>query len=306
LQRGTDSGAVALAIAGLSVGVFVAAMLSIHMFLTAVGTTSWWAVARARFAGSWRSKEAGFALLMIGMIGASLFSQFIGLTFVVGAFYAGILVTKESAGEAMHRAVSGVFDTMTWGFFIPLFFAFAGIEMDLHLIATPWELAVFGILLGAAIVTKVGTGYTVARLFRWPAADSLVIGNLVNSRGAVELAMAVILLQDRIFSSQLFTVVAAIGLLTTVLAPIGATLVWRSEASAQKALEARVSVLRASRSLTPWGGLYPPALSFRILGQGEFEPLGASPLRPNPTGASPAERAEAAEAVPPPLPRPRH
>ena len=36
---------------------------------------------------------------MVLVVGATLYSQFLGLTYVVGAFYAGLLVTRESAGR---------------------------------------------------------------------------------------------------------------------------------------------------------------------------------------------------------------
>ncbi len=304
LQSGFGGGAVAVAIAALSVGVFVGAMLSIHMFLKSMASAGWWESARSRLLASWRSKEAGFALLMIGMIGASLFSQFMGLTFVVGAFYAGIIVTQETAGVEAHRLVSGVFGAMTWGFFIPLFFAFVGIEMDLRQIAAPWEIAIFAMLLAAAVLTKVGTGYSMARFNGWSTVDSLALGNLVNSRGAVELAMAVILLQDGIFSSQLFTLVAAVGLVTTILAPIGASYAWRSQATGEKELQGRLERLRAERGASGRNDLYPPTLSFRILQESEGrapEEAGAPPGGADRSGPPVPE--SPAPATPPPLPR---
>jgi Kef-type K+ transport system membrane component KefB len=266
LESGSRSDVLAITIAALSVGVFIAAMLSIHMFLRTLRGTAWWESARLRVSEGWRSKESGFAILMIAMIGASLFSQYMGLTFVVGAFYAGILVTQESAGAKAHEDASRVFDAMTWGFFIPLFFAFVGVEMNLQLISTPWLLTVFAVLLVAAVVAKVGTGYSVARFFSWPRVDSLAIGSLVNSRGAVELAMAVILLQDGVFTTQTFTIVAGIGLLTTFMAPIGTNWAWRSHDRRTAPFEARAERLRGH----PVGGatFYEPTLSFGILQRG--------------------------------------
>lgn len=303
LQNGSHNGGVAIAIAALSVGVFIGVMLSIHMFLKSMNSAVWWESARTRLTASWRSKEAGFAILMIGMIGASLFSQFMGLTFVVGAFYAGILVTQQTAGEEAHRLVSGVFGSMTWGFFIPLFFAFVGIEMNLRLISSPWEIAVFALLLGAAIVSKVGTGFSVARYFGWSRTDSLALGNLVNSRGAVELAMAVILLQAGIFSSQLFTLVAAVGLVTTIVAPIGATWAWRAHTESQKELEERVARLKAARAAAAGSGLYPPSLTFRILQEGDLD-VPVRPRRgPEPSDGPNAQSAPPPTPEPPPLPR---
>ncbi|MCI4317991.1 MAG: cation:proton antiporter, partial [Thermoplasmata archaeon] len=215
LATGHYTGVVAVSIAVLSVAIFLGVMLSIHMGLRALRTLERWEPLRRGFQRTWRSRGGGFALLMIMVLGAALFSQYLGLTFVVGAFYAGLLVTEESAGVESHKSISVVFDTVTWGFFVPLFFALVGIEMNLRLLLSPWDLLVLVGLLGVAILSKVGTGYGVGRALGWKEPDAMAIGYLISSRGAVELAMAVILLQVGIFDTTLFTLVAAVGLITT-------------------------------------------------------------------------------------------
>ena len=209
-------------IAILSVAVFMGVILGIHELLRTLDATSWWSGSRVRAARALRSREVGLALVLVFVIIGALFSQFLGLTYILGAFYAGVLVSEGFAGLETHWAVQRVFDAFTWGFFIPLFFAFVGVEMDLHQIATRTGLLLLLVLAATAILTKVGSGYSIARLFRWSRSDSLLVGQLVSSRGAVELAMAVVLLSDGIFTTQIFTVVAAVGLVTTVIAPMGA------------------------------------------------------------------------------------
>jgi Kef-type K+ transport system membrane component KefB len=307
LQNGSSNGLTAIAIAALSVGVFIGTMLSIHSLLRALRGTSWWEAARQQVSDRWRTKEAGFALLMIGMIGASLYSQYMGLTFVVGAFYAGILVTEETAGPKAHEQASRVFDAMTWGFFIPLFFAFVGVDMNLRLLSTPVTISVFAVLLVAAVVTKVGTGYSVARFFGWPRVDALAIGNLVNSRGAVELAMAVILLQAGVFTSQIFTIVAGIGLVTTFMAPIGTKWAWKTHTRRTATLEARAALLRPRPDAEPTAG-YPPSLSFGILQQGGLADAPRGKLvrpEPDPTEERGALPVPPLPTDPPPLPKAR-
>lgn len=218
----TPSG-VAVAIAVGSVALFIATVLAIHLALRFLRESRLWYGLQRRFRVTWKSKEAGFALLMIMSLGAALYSQYLGLTFLIGAFYAGLLVTPESAGRREHRSIEQIFDAMTWGFFIPLFFAFVGLQMNLRLLlAAPFTLVVFGILVAFAVLSKFLVGAAVARYLGWETRDARTIGFLVSSRGAVELAMAVILLQAGVFSTSLYTVVAGVGLVTTALAPIGA------------------------------------------------------------------------------------
>jgi len=170
--------------------------------------------------GDWRKN--GLKMMVIGL-GAALYSQFLGLTFLVGAFYCGLLITPESAGRRQHRTISFVFEAVTWGFFIPLFFALVGFNMDFRQIgyATLPILAFLGLVV-FALFSKVFVGTAVARTLGWSANEAICAGFLVSSRGAVELAMAVILLGQGIISTQIFTVVAGVGLMTTFLSPIGA------------------------------------------------------------------------------------
>ena len=213
-----------VAVAVVSVVLFLSTVLAIHMGLRVLRESRRLQSLRQRFRRTWKSKEAGFAVLMVMALGAALYSQFLGLTFLVGAFYAGLLITPETAGRREHRSIGLVFDAMTWGFFIPLFFAFVGLGMDLRTLTTsPWAGLAFAVLAVFAVTAKLSVGFVVSRGLGWDPAAARTIGFLVSSRGAVELAMAVILLQLGVFSTQIYTVVAGVGLVTTVVAPLAAT-----------------------------------------------------------------------------------
>ena len=234
----------------LTVAVFLSTILAIHMGLQSLRQLRVWDRWVERFRLTWRSREAGFGILMTAGLGAALYSQFLGLTFIVGAFYAGLLITPESAGRAGHRTISLIFNAITWGFFIPLFFALVGFGMDfttLGLSAVP--ILAFAALATFAFFSKVFVGTAFARTLGWSADESLCAGMLVSSRGAVELAMAVILLGQGIFSVSIYTVVAGVGLLTTVFSPIGARPFVRSITIARRAAAERAASI--SESLPP-------------------------------------------------------
>ena len=303
LQKGTAVGPVAIGMAALAVGIFLSVMLLVHWLLRWLGNSQQWLAMRARFAQGLRTKEAGFAILMIGVIGASLFSQYLGLTFVVGAFYAGILVTRKSAGAVAHRSISGIFDAMTWGFFIPLFFAFAGVQMNLRLLDSPWLLFIFGIFVAIAILSKVTTGYSIARLRRWSSTDALAIGHLVSSRGAVELAMAVILLGDGVFTTQIYTIVAGVGLVTTLIAPVAVRRTWKG-AHPGGSVVTESPAPHEPASFASDGSLT-PTLTFGTVAFTESEPLREGDSEPTPDVSPRAEDSSEAGQDRPPLPLPR-
>ncbi len=219
----TSSGAPplsAVTVAVATVALFLTSVLTIHMTLRTLRTLRLWDRLVRRFRQSWRSRESGFALLIVMGLGAALYSQFLGLTFVVGAFYAGLLVTPESAGAREHRSVSFMFEAVTWGFFIPLFFALVGFNTNFaSLFSSPLAVLLFATVCLFALLVKVGMGAGVARGLRWSRQESMAAGWLLTSRGAVELAMATILLTDHVFDSTTFTIVAGVGLVTTALSP---------------------------------------------------------------------------------------
>ena len=198
-----------------------------------------------------RSREAGFALLMVVSLGAALFSDVLGLTFVIGAFYAGILVTPSAAGPDANKGVQSALGVIMWGFFIPLFFAITGLQTNLRLLWGPVALVAFFALLLVAMVSKIGVGAGFTRLTGWSLPDSFAMGFMINSRGAVGIAMAVILYTDGIISTFWFTIIVAVGVVCTMIAPIGAITSWKSEPTSRADLEERMrSVLQTAPSAT--------------------------------------------------------
>lgn len=223
IRSGTGAPAVDIAISVVAVGLFLATVLAVHMALRAMRRSAVGPRIAARFRGTWRSREAGFALLLVAAFGAALYSQYLGLTYLIGAFFAGLLVTPESAGAEQHRLLTQVFDTVTWGFFVPLFFALVGLSMDLRLLGGSLEpLAALAALCVFALFSKIFLGGAIVRTLGWSGNSALAAGFLLASRGAVGLVMAVTLLSLGIFSPTIFTVVAAVGVVTTIVSPIGA------------------------------------------------------------------------------------
>ena len=252
VRAGTGPVAVDVGIALAAVGVFLSSVLAVHMLLRALREVRAWKGLVGRFRRTWRSREAGFAVLMAAALGAALYSQFLGLTFLVGAFYAGLLITPESVGRLEHRALTHVFDTITWGFFIPLFFALVGLGMNLRLLGSSWTtLLAFVALCAFAMVAKVAVGGAVTRGLGWSRREATGAGFLLASRGAVELAMAVILLSLGIFTLTLFTVVAAVGLVTTLLSPIGARPFVRSILRRRASATGGIAQYRTGRQIPP-------------------------------------------------------
>ena len=111
-----------------------------------------------------------------------------------------------------------MYGKITFGFFSPIFFAFIGTE--LHAQSLAGSIPLFLMLLGVAIAGKIGGGFLGAKIVGFSTQKSKVIGYLMNSRGMVELVIAIIGLEAGIIDETMFSIIVAVGFITTVLAPI--------------------------------------------------------------------------------------
>src|SRR5439155_25158966 len=116
-----------------------------------------------------------------------------------------------------------------YSIFIPLFFAYVGIEANFHgvLHLSPLFLLIF---IGIAIATKIiGCGGG-AFLCGFRPGEALIVGVGMISRGEVALITATIGLQAGLINNSLFSVVVLITLITTLVTPVLLKLVYVARA----------------------------------------------------------------------------
>ena len=165
------------------------------------------------------TKESSFGLMLAFSIGVSELAEWAGLHFVIGTFFAGLLL-NEIMGDDLLERQTNVLSGITFGFFAPLLFAFIGVEFNAEAIAGVLVLA--GALLLVAIRGKLFGGYVGARLAGFSRPQSNLIAFLLNSRGFVELVIATIAYQAGLIDLALFSIVVAVGVITTIMSPITA------------------------------------------------------------------------------------
>jgi Kef-type K+ transport system membrane component KefB len=168
-----------------------------------------------------KARESELGFMLIFSIGVSLLAERAGLQFIIGTFFAGLLLNEVIGADSLRRA-NGVFSGVTFGLLAPLLFVFIGIEFVAQELAG--VLLLGGALLVVAIVGKLAGGYSGARLAGFSSADSGTVAFLMNSRGFLELVIATITYQLGLIDITLFSLVVAIGVITTVLSPITARL----------------------------------------------------------------------------------
>jgi Kef-type K+ transport system membrane component KefB len=143
-------------------------------------------------------------------------TQALGLEAVFGAFVAGVLIGRSRYYEAeleahLQSAASGIF--------APIFFATAGLRVDLGLLADPgvaaWSLAV----LAAASASKFAGAWLGALAARLPTREALCLGVGLNARGAVEIVIATVGLSLGVLNDRSYAVVVLMAIATSMMAP---------------------------------------------------------------------------------------
>ena len=154
--------------------------------------------------------------ILIVMFAMALTTDLIGVHAALGAFVAGILIGQSPfLTEHIEDQLRG----FIIAFFSPVFFAVAGLGMDLRTLLDPtlllFTLAIIlvasvGKFLGALLGGRVG-GLTVV--------ESLALATGLNARGSTEVIIASIGLSIGALSGQLYTMIVAMAVVTTMMMP---------------------------------------------------------------------------------------
>ncbi|WP_130839246.1 cation:proton antiporter [Corynebacterium neomassiliense] len=161
--------------------------------------------------GSWRG-SVGTTVVLLILLGAAV-AQWMDLEASFGAFLAGLAIGPRE--ERLMAPVQG----FTGVVLAPVFLALAGLRMDLGELRDPAVLLAAAIVLAVAVISKfVGayTGARIARLGRW---EAVTLGAGLNSRGVVEVVIAMVGLQVGILTPATYTIIVLVAVVTSITAP---------------------------------------------------------------------------------------
>lgn len=137
---------------------------------------------------------------------------------VIGAFVVGILFGQI---PGMPTDVLHKLESIALGIFAPIFFAVAGLKVNIFILAQPDILLFTGIVFAIAVIGKVAGAYVGARFLggqgHW---ESLSMGAALNARGAVGIIVASIGLSAGILSQSIFSIIVIVSILTSLMAPL--------------------------------------------------------------------------------------
>ena len=155
-----------------------------------------------------KSDEIPYAALIVVGLTVAAILQSIGLSYIIGAFFAGLIVHDGLIGRKPFKEVSETFARMNGAFFIPFFFGFAGVEADLTasgLSLVPALAVVLAVSLGLGIAL---TYYATKRLVKVPGVGSAKqVAVTLGGRGAVGIVIASVALSAGVIDVTAYSLI---------------------------------------------------------------------------------------------------
>jgi Kef-type K+ transport system membrane component KefB len=167
-----------------------------------------------------KREELYFALLIVGGLLVAAVLQDIGVSYILGAFFAGLIVHDGLIGKDAFRKTAETLSRMNRGFFIPVFFGLAGIEAnfpssDLHLLAP------LALLLVCSVVPAVVLTYWAAqRILRSEPGGARQVAFILGGRGAVGIVVASAALRAGIVNSDAYSLVVVATIAVSLVVPV--------------------------------------------------------------------------------------
>ncbi len=172
-----------------------------------------------------KSEHFGYAMIIvIGLLTGGV-SQLIGVNYIIGVFFAGLIIHEGLIGKTLFRKVRRTIKRMNDGFFIPIFFGIAGIEVSsFHSLGSyiPAIIIISVSVISFSIVLNYFSSGKIMKIKRkqW----KIKISAIINGRGAVGIAIATVAFEIGVITDLAYSIV----ILSTIIISIIATSLLRN------------------------------------------------------------------------------
>jgi Kef-type K+ transport system membrane component KefB len=167
-----------------------------------------------------RREDMSYAvLILVGLLIAAIF-QAIGLSYIIGAFFAGLIMREGLLGRKAFQEVSATFTRMNRAFFIPLFFGAAGLQADLSAAGYRF-LPSLGVIVVVTLVVAIGITYYAGRsILKLLDEDAKQVAVILGGRGAVGIVIASVALDSGVISDLNYSLIVVATLVISLTVPI--------------------------------------------------------------------------------------
>nr|WP_232295530.1 cation:proton antiporter [Parafrankia sp. EUN1f] len=158
----------------------------------------------------------GNAVAVLFILAAAAGTHALKLEAILGAFVAGILL--GSAPNLDIRRLEPL-RVVVMGVLAPIFFASAGLRIDLTALAEAKVALAAVAILSLAVIGKFGGAYIGARASRLGHWEALSLGAGLNARGVIEIVVAGTGLRLGVLSTSMYTVIVLVAIVTSIMTP---------------------------------------------------------------------------------------
>jgi Kef-type K+ transport system membrane component KefB len=176
------------------------------------------------------SKESQFFVILIFGIFIGLLGKLLEISFIIGVFYAGILIKGSTIGKEAFSNIYDVISSITFSFFSPILFAYLGLLLNLSLVfnfADPFSTQniLQGQFLLIALIFAIA-GKTVGAFLGGVIADlkskeAAAVGIGLNARGLMGLIISGIGLKYGLIDMRVYAMLVIMCIFTTFITPYG-------------------------------------------------------------------------------------
>jgi Kef-type K+ transport system membrane component KefB len=142
-------------------------------------------------------------------------TQALRMEALLGAFLCGVVIASTGLVDPARLAT---LRTVVLGVLAPIFFATAGLRIDLTMLGRPAVAAAALAVIGVAVAGKFAGAFLGAKLIRMDRWSALALGAGLNARGVVQIVVASVGLQAGVLSTAGYTVVVLVAIATSLMA----------------------------------------------------------------------------------------
>lgn len=156
----------------------------------------------------------GFTFTIILALAFGLFAEMIGVHIIVGAFLAGLFIREELIESTLFKKIEDRVYGLSYSLFGPIFFASLAFYLDFSALQT--SITFTGVIVLAAVLGKVVGSGLPAYFSGMTKTESFGVGLAMNSRGVVELIIAMTGLEKGIISKEVFSILVIVAFVSTL------------------------------------------------------------------------------------------
>ncbi|MHB8386748.1 cation:proton antiporter [Metallibacterium sp.] len=182
-------------------------------FVVVVG---WLGTRVARKRSSWlerpRMTMSELSIVLALCLGLAWLSTRVGLAAIIGAFLAGLIASETDQREQLEHQMKPLLTLLT-----PFFFVMTGVKLDVNVFTHADALLMLVLATLIAVLTKLVGAYLGA--LKLGHRSALAVGMGMVPRGEVGVVVASLGLAAGVFTPEVYAVIVAMSLLTSILTP---------------------------------------------------------------------------------------